>query len=47
VPVTLLRDTPAGVWVTGPPARADIIVIGQEYVRDGVAVRPVYRELGQ
>jgi len=45
--VTLLRDTPAGVWITGPPERADIIVIGQEYVRDGVTVRPVYRELGQ
>jgi multidrug efflux system membrane fusion protein len=47
VPVTLLRDTPSGVWLTGPPERADIIVIGQEYVRAGVQVAPTYRELGQ
>ncbi|MET4103162.1 multidrug efflux system membrane fusion protein [Roseovarius sp. MBR-78] len=46
-PVTLLRDTPVGVWLTGLPERADIIVIGQEYVRAGVTVAPVYRELGQ
>ncbi len=46
-PVTLMRDTPAGVWLTGLPERADIIVIGQEYVRAGVRVKPSYRELGQ
>jgi len=46
-PVTLLRDTPSGVWLTGLPDRARIIVIGQEYVRAGVRVEPVYRELGQ
>ncbi len=45
--VTLMRDTPAGVWLTGLPERADIIVIGQEYVRAGVRVKPSYRELGQ
>jgi len=47
VPVTLLRDTPNGVWLTGLPDTADVIVIGQEYVSDGVPVRPVYQELGQ
>jgi multidrug efflux system membrane fusion protein len=47
VPVTLLRDTPNGVWITGLPDPADVIVIGQEYVSDGVPVRPVYQELGQ
>ncbi|MDZ7709244.1 MAG: efflux RND transporter periplasmic adaptor subunit [Roseovarius sp.] len=46
-PVTLLRDTPSGVWLTGMPDRADIIVIGQEYVRAGVRVDPTYREPGQ
>ena len=46
-PVKLIRDTPSGVWLTGPPERADIIVIGQEYVRAGVRVKPTYRELGQ
>ena len=45
--VTLLRDTPVGIWLTGLPERADIIVIGQEYVTDGVPVTPVYQELGQ
>ena len=46
-PVTLLRDTPVGVWLSGLPQRADIIVIGQEYVRAGVLVAPVFQELGQ
>ncbi|WP_104018751.1 efflux RND transporter periplasmic adaptor subunit [Roseovarius nitratireducens] len=46
-PVTFMRDTPAGVWLTGLPERADIIVIGQEYVRAGVRVKPSYRDLGQ
>jgi multidrug efflux system membrane fusion protein len=43
VPVTLVRDTVEGVWVTGLPAQADVIVIGQEYVRDGVRVAPTYQ----
>src|SRR6056297_2978256 len=47
VPVTVLRDTPNGVWLTGLPETANVIVIGQEYVSDGVPVRPVYQELGQ
>jgi len=46
-PVTLLRDTPQGVWMTGLPESADVIVIGQEYVTDGVPVKPTYQELGQ
>ena len=47
VPVTLLRDTPSGVWLAGLPDAAEVIVIGQEYVIDGVAVEPAYQELGQ
>ena len=43
-PVTLVRDTPEGIWVEGLPARADIIVIGQEYVQEGVRVLPVFEE---
>ncbi|MDT8327376.1 MAG: efflux RND transporter periplasmic adaptor subunit [Roseovarius sp.] len=46
-PITLLRDTPQGVWMTGLPESADVIVIGQEYVTDGVPVRPAFQELGQ
>ncbi|WP_297771917.1 efflux RND transporter periplasmic adaptor subunit, partial [uncultured Roseovarius sp.] len=47
VPVTLLRDTPSGVWLTGLPDEADVIIIGQEFVTDGVSVEPVYQELSQ
>lgn len=47
VPVTLLRDTPKGVWLTGLPDEANVIVIGQDYVSEGVRVRPVYQDLGQ
>lgn len=47
VPVTLLRDTPQGILLTGLPDEADVIIIGQEYVTDGVAVDPTYQELGQ
>jgi len=43
VPVTLVRDTIDGVWITGLPAQADVIVIGQEYVRHGVRVAPTYQ----
>lgn len=43
-PVTLIRDTVEGVLVSGLPDRADIIIVGQEYVTDGVAVRPSYAD---
>ncbi|MFX0540964.1 efflux RND transporter periplasmic adaptor subunit [Roseovarius sp. S4756] len=38
VPITLMRDTPDGVWLSGLPEAVDIIVIGQEYVIEGVPV---------
>lgn len=38
IPVSLIRDTMDGVWVNGLPATADVIVVGQEYVTDGVPV---------
>ncbi|MCP4818417.1 MAG: efflux RND transporter periplasmic adaptor subunit [Shimia sp.] len=44
VAVDLLRDVPEGIWVEGPPKDANIIIIGQEYVEEGVAVLPVYEE---
>ncbi len=47
VPVTLLRDTPTGVWLAGLPESADVIVIGQEFVSDGVQVAPSFQEIGQ
>ncbi|WP_306115184.1 MULTISPECIES: efflux RND transporter periplasmic adaptor subunit [unclassified Roseovarius] len=47
IPVTLLRDTMNGVWLGGLPDEADVIIIGQEFVIDGVRVAPTYQEVGQ
>ena len=44
-PIDIVRDTINGVWVTGLPATIDIIVLGQEYVIDGVQVNPTYQEV--
>ena len=42
--ITVLRDAPQGFWVSGLPTVADVIVVGQEYVTDGIAVRVTRRE---
>lgn len=44
VPVSVLRDTTDGIWVAGLSETVDVIVVGQEYVTDGVPVAPTYRE---
>lgn len=44
MPVTLLRDTAQGVWVTDLPEEVNIITIGQEFVVDGVRVAPTFAE---
>ncbi len=44
MPVTLLRDTAEGVWVTDLPETIDIITVGQEFVVDGVQVAPTFTE---
>lgn len=41
IPVSVVRDTADGVWVAGLPDRATVIVVGQEFVRDGRLVKPV------
>lgn len=46
-PVTLLRDTIDGVWVAGLPDTADVILVGQEFVIDGVLVNPTFQEATQ
>ncbi|WP_457647235.1 efflux RND transporter periplasmic adaptor subunit [Profundibacter sp.] len=46
-PVSILRDTPEGVWVAGLPDKVDVIVLGQEYVVAGVKLDVTYREAGQ
>lgn len=47
MPVAMLRDTAQGVWLTGLPKRADVIVVGQEFVTAGVKVAPTFREATQ
>lgn len=37
-PVRVLRDTAEGLWVTGLPETARLIVRGQDFVTDGVAL---------
>jgi multidrug efflux system membrane fusion protein len=44
MPVTLLRDTAEGVWVTDLPEAVDIITVGQEFVIDGVHVAPTFTD---
>lgn len=44
MPVTLLRDTIDGVWVTDLPDEVNIITIGQEFVVDGVQIAPTFEE---
>ncbi|TYB82796.1 efflux RND transporter periplasmic adaptor subunit [Maritimibacter fusiformis] len=45
-PVEMLRDTLEGVWVAGLPDTARVIVVGQDYVKDGVALDVTLRETG-
>ena len=33
--VDIIEDDPAGFWVAGLPDEARVIVVGQEFVRDG------------
>jgi len=43
-PVSLLRDTRDGAWLSGLPEQAAVIVSGQEFVTDGVALDITWRE---
>ncbi|MFW2586703.1 efflux RND transporter periplasmic adaptor subunit [Sagittula sp. SSi028] len=45
--VSVLRDTRDGVWVSGLPDSADVIILGQEYVTDGVPVAAQFEEVIQ
>ena len=47
VPVTVLRDAPEWVYVTGLPDQVDVITVGQEFVTDGVIVAPSFEEVIQ
>jgi multidrug efflux system membrane fusion protein len=37
-PITIVRDTREGIWVTGLPASIDVITVGQEFVAPGQKV---------
>ena len=41
VAIRILSDTADGFWVAGLPDSAEIIVIGQEFVRDGTLIQAV------
>lgn len=43
-PVRIVRDTPQGVWVAGLSENADVIIVGQDFVRDGGAISVTYKE---
>ncbi len=45
--VSVIRDTINGIWVSGLQSEADVIVVGQEFVTDGVPVNVTYREATQ
>ena len=46
-PVDVVRDARDGIWVSGLDMVADVIVVGQEFVTDGVPVDVTYREARQ
>lgn len=46
-PVSVLRDTRDGIWVDGLEGETDVIVVGQEFVTDGVPVEVTMREPAQ
>ncbi|MCC5971444.1 MAG: efflux RND transporter periplasmic adaptor subunit [Pararhodobacter sp.] len=46
-PVSVLRDSPQGFWVSGLPDPADVVVVGQEYATDGITVLVHHRNAGE
>lgn len=43
-PVTVIRDSTDGIWVTGLDETSTVIVVGQEFVSDGRPVAPTLAE---
>ncbi len=43
VPVTVMRDSLEGIWLTGLPKEVEVIVQGQEYVIEGVPIAVTYQ----
>lgn len=40
VPVRVIGDAADGAWIAGLPPKAEVIVVGHEFVRDGRAILP-------
>jgi len=40
-PIQVIDETPQGAWVTGLPDKTTLVAMGQDYLNDGVKVRPV------
>lgn len=45
LPVDVIRDDVSGIWVSGLPKEIDVIIVGQEYVTDGRAIRVSKRDV--
>lgn len=45
-PVRIISDGPEGMWVAGLPEKADVIIVGQEFVTDGEHVKAVLDKPG-
>ncbi len=41
VPVAIIADDKDGMWISGIPDNAQVIIVGQDYVKDGESVMPV------
>ncbi|HEY0282592.1 MAG TPA: efflux RND transporter periplasmic adaptor subunit [Rhizomicrobium sp.] len=44
LPVQIISDGPEGMWISGLPATADIIIVGQEFVGNGERVKAVFNK---
>jgi membrane fusion protein, multidrug efflux system len=41
IPVRIISDGPAGMWISGVPNGTAVITVGQEFVNDGEHVTAV------
>lgn len=46
-PVDVIRDTTEGIWIAGLDQNVAVIVVGQEFVTDGVRLEVTYQEASQ
>ena len=44
LPVEIMADAPGGVWVSGLPGEAEVIVVGQEFVTEGSTIAVTYAD---